>query len=157
MNNLFPATMLFTLLVFPQNLSAQSATHCPMTADDANCVRVVACIGDEGVWFNGRAFGRGEGTFSGTTSTGLMCEGTWMSRNAFGLGQADVMCEDGRKGRVFYTYQDEYTGTAVGQGAMHSGEKIKIWSGTNVLEYLRGDTGERIAYLPCDGGSILMG
>ncbi len=120
MNNLFPATMLFTLLVFPQNLSAQSATHCPMTADDANCVRVVACIGDEGVWFNGRAFGRGEGTFSGTTSMGLMCKGTWMSRNAFGLGQADVMCEDGRKGRVFYTYQDEYTGTAVGQGAMHS-------------------------------------
>ena len=118
-----------------------------MTADDANCVRVVACIGDEGVWFNGRAFGRGEGTFSGTTSTGQMCEGTWMSCNAFGLGQADVMCGDGRQGRVFYTYQDEYTGTAVGQGAMHSGEKIKIWSGTNVLEYLRGDTGERIAYL----------
>ena len=57
-----------------------------------------------------------------------------MSRNAFGLGQADVMCEGGRKGRVFYTYQDEYTGTAVGQGAMHSGEKIAIWSGTNVLE-----------------------
>ena len=61
------------------------------------------------------------------------------------------------KGRVFYTYQDEYTCTAVGQGAIHSGAKIKIWSGTNVLEYLRGDTGERIAYLPCDGGSILMG
>lgn len=49
MNNLFPATMLFALLLFPQNLSAQSATHCPMTRDDANCVRVVACIGDEGV------------------------------------------------------------------------------------------------------------
>ena len=72
-----------------QNLSAQSATHCPMTANDANCVRVVACIGDE--------------------------------------------------------------------GAMHSGEKIKIWSGINVLEYLRGHTGEHIAYLPCDGGAILMG
>ena len=43
---------------------------------------------------------------------------------------------------------------AVGQGAMHSGEKIKIWSDTNVLEHLRGDTGERIAYLPCDGGHI---
>ncbi|NBT43286.1 MAG: hypothetical protein EBT20_23020 [Alphaproteobacteria bacterium] len=157
MNNLFPAMMLFALLVFPQNLSAQSATHCPMTANDANCVRVVACIGNEGAWFNGRAFGRGEGTFSGTTSTDLMCERTWMSCNAFGLAQTDVMCEDGSKGRVFYTYQDEYTGTAVGQGAMHSGEKIKIWSGTNVLEYLRGDTGEHIAYLPCDGGAILMG
>ena len=149
--------MLFALLVFPQNLSAQSATHCPMTANDANCVRVVACIGNEGAWFNGRAFGRGEGTFSGTTSTDLMCERTWMSCNAFGLGQADVMCEDGSKGRVFYTYQDEYTGIAVGQGALHSGGKIKIWSGKNVLEYLRGDTGGHIAYLPCDGGAILMG
>ena len=74
MNYLFPAPMLFALLVFPQDISAQSSTHCPMTADDSNYVRVVACIGDEGVWFNGRAFGRGEGTFSGTTSTGLMCE-----------------------------------------------------------------------------------
>lgn len=61
MNNRFPATMLFALFLFPQNLSAQSATHCPMTADDSNCVRVVAYIGDEGVWFNGRAFGQGYG------------------------------------------------------------------------------------------------
>ena len=74
-----------------------------MTADDANCVRVVACIGDEGVWFNGRDFGRGEGTFSGTTSTGLMCEETSMSSNTFGLGQANVKCEDGRKG-LFFLY-----------------------------------------------------
>ena len=64
------------------------------------------------------------------------------------------MREGGRKGRLFNTYHDEYIGTAVGQGAMHSVEKIKICSGTNVLEYLRGDTGEKIAYLPCDGGAI---
>lgn len=56
-----------------------------------------------------------------------------MSRNTFGLGKADIIFEDGRKGRVFYTYQDIYTGTAVGQGAIHPGEKIKICSGTNVL------------------------
>ena len=61
MDNLFPAPMLFALMVFRHNLSAQSATHCPMTADDSNCVRVVACIGDEGVWFNSRAFGQGYG------------------------------------------------------------------------------------------------
>jgi hypothetical protein len=29
-----------------------------------------------------------------------------------------------------------------------------MWSGNNVLAYLRGDTGERIAMLPCDGGDI---
>ena len=87
MHTSFVAAALFSVVLFPQNLSAQSETACPMTGDDSNCVRVVACIGDQGVWFNGRAFGRGEGTFSGTTSTGLMCGGTWMSRNAFGLGQ----------------------------------------------------------------------
>ena len=157
MHTSFVAAALFSVVLFPQNLSAQSETACPMTGDDSNCVRVVACIGDQGVWFNGRAFGRGEGTFSGTTSTGLMCGGTWMSRNAFGLGQGDIICENGQKGRVFYTYQDESKGTAVGQGAMYSGERIKIWSGTNVLVYLRGDTGELVAYLPCDGGAILMG
>ena len=157
MHTSFVAAALFSVVLFPHNLSAQSETACPMTGDDSNCVRVVACIGDQGVWFNGLAFGRGEGTFSETTSTGLMCGGTWMSRNAFGLGLGDITCENGQKGRVFYTYQDESTGTAVGQGAMYSGERIKIWSGTNVLEYLRGDTGELIAYLPCDGCAILMG
>ena len=117
MNNLFPAPMLFALLVFPQNLSAQSATHCPMTADDANCVRVVACIGDEGVWFNGRAFGRGEGTFSGTTSTGLMCEGTWISRNAWTRLMSCV--------RVFYTYQDEYQAQRWGRARCILGKRSK--------------------------------
>ena len=73
MNTLFPTATLFALLLLPQNLSVQSVTHCTMKADDANCVRVVACIGDEGIWFNGRAFGRGKGTFSGATSTGQMC------------------------------------------------------------------------------------
>ena len=101
MHTSFVAAALFSVVLFPQNLSAQSETAYLMTGDDSNCVRVVACIGDQGVWFNGRAFGRGEGTFSGTTSTGLMCGGTWMSRNAFGLGQGDITCENGQKGRVF--------------------------------------------------------
>lgn len=157
MNKFQSLGVLLAVSVIPNTLIAQSNTYCPMTSDRQNCVRVLACIGDEGVWFNGRAFGRGEGTFSGTTSDGQQCAGTWVSRNFFGLGQADVTCENGQTGRVLYTYQDEHTGTAVGQGSMHSGEKIKIWSGTNVLEYLRGDTGERIAYLPCSGGPILMG
>jgi len=106
MHTSFVAAALFSVVLFPHDLSAQSETACPMTRDDSNCVRVVACIGDQGVWFNGRALGRSEVTFSGTTSTGLMCAGTWMSRNAFGLGQGDITCENEQKGRVFYTYQD---------------------------------------------------
>ncbi|PRY78068.1 hypothetical protein CLV80_10430 [Yoonia maritima] len=79
-----------------------------------------------------------------------------MSRNAFGLGQADVTCEDGMQGKVFYTYQDPYTGTAVGQGVTSDGRSIRIWSGNNVLAFLRGDTGHRVAMLPCDSGAIPM-
>ncbi len=135
-------------------VNAQSNTSCSMTDDAENCNRVVACVGSDGLWFNGRAFGRGEGTFAGKLSDGTLCDGTWMSRNLLGLGQADVTCEDGRSGRVFYTYQDSYTGTAIGNGLMNTGESIKIWSGNNVLAYLRGDTGERIAMLPCNGAAI---
>ncbi|OUD09020.1 hypothetical protein BVC71_09915 [Marivivens niveibacter] len=134
--------------------NAQSRTSCHLTDDNNNCNRVVACVGNEGTWFNGRAFGRGEGEFSGKMSDGTECNGTWMSQNWMGLGQADVTCENGNKGRVYYTYQDPYTGTAVGRGSMADGTPIRIWSGTHVLEYLRGDTGERIAYLPCAGGDI---
>lgn len=141
-------------ILFATEVSAQSRTSCNMTSDDTNCNRIVACIGSEGEWFNGRAFGRGEGTFSGATSGGVPCAGNWMSRNAIGVGQADVFCDDGRTGRVYFTYQDSYTGTALGQGAMTSGQGVRMWSGNNVLAYLRGDTGERIAMLPCDGGDI---
>ena len=48
MHTSFVAAALFSVVLFPQNLSAQSETACPMTGDDSNCVRVVACIGDEG-------------------------------------------------------------------------------------------------------------
>jgi hypothetical protein len=135
---------------------AQSQTSCDLTADQDNCNRVVACVGGDGLWFNGRAFGRGDGTFSGALSDGTTCEGTWMSRNMLGLGQADVVCADGTKGRVYYTYQDEYTGTAVGNGLMSDGREIRIWSGNNVLAYLKGQTGEAVATLPCTPEGIPM-
>ena len=146
--------LLPAMIVMATQLSAQTRTSCDMTEDDSNCVRVLACMGNTGEWLNGRAFGRGEGTFAGTTSKGVTCSGDWMSRNSLGLGQADIFCDDGRTGRVFYTFQDEYTGTAIGQGAMTSGEGIRMWSGLHVLSYLRGDTGERVALLPCVGGDI---
>ncbi len=134
--------------------NAQTMTSCSLTDDQKNCNRVVACVGDDGLWFNGRAFGRGEGTFSGTLSDGTNCGGDWVSRNLFGVGEAHITCEDGQKGTVFYTYQDAYTGTALGQGVMLNGDAIRIWSGNNVLEYLKAQTGERIALLPCSGGDI---
>ena len=102
MNNLFPAPMLFALLVFPHNLSAQSATHCPMTADDSNCVRVVACIGMKVFGLTVAPLGGAKGHLA------VMCENVDVPQCGVGI------CHGLLKGRVFYTYQDEYTGTAVG-------------------------------------------
>ncbi|MEJ6397414.1 hypothetical protein [Yoonia sp. 208BN28-4] len=134
--------------------NAQSQTSCAMTLDQSSCNRVVACVGDQGRWFNGRAFGRGSGTFAGVMNDGVTCSGTWKSRNILGMGQADVICDDGMEGRVFYTYQDEQTGTAVGSGITRDGQAIDIWSGNNVLAYLRAQTGEPVAALPCITGAI---
>ncbi|WP_305249204.1 hypothetical protein [Pseudotabrizicola sp.] len=77
---------------------------CPMTDDGANCVRILACIGEQGRWFHGRAFGRGEGTLAGVVNDGATCAGDWTSRNAFGTGQANVVCDDGMSATVIYFY-----------------------------------------------------
>ncbi len=129
---------------------------CLLTDDSDNCNRVLACVGDQGRWFNGRAYGRGDGTFAGHVNDGVTCNGTWMSRNWMGMGQADVTCSDGMTGRIYYTYQDPYTGTAIGRGLTAEGTVLQMWSGLNVLAYLRGDSGALVAALPCPNGDIPM-
>lgn len=116
---------------------ADDAMLCDLSDDQENCTRILACIGDQGRWFHGRSYGRGEGTLSGVVNDGVTCAGTWTSRNAFGLGQADVTCDDGMTVRVFYFYQDEYTGTATGRGLSNRQEKVEAWSGNNVLGYFK--------------------
>jgi len=110
-----------------------------MTDDQASCSRVVACIGVEGTWFNGRAFGRGAGALDGQLSTGAHCTGSWVQQNLIGLGQADVECDDGMSTTVLYTYQDRYTGTAIGHGRTNLGELVEVWSGQNVLAYFQNE------------------
>ena len=125
---------------------------CEMTDDKDNCVRVLACIGDEGRWFAGRASGRGKGELEGADSNGLRCRGEWTSRNWFGAGQARVECSDGSAGTVIYTYQDEYTGTATGSGRMSTGQTIQSWSGNHVPEFLTRETGRPA--LPCGSAPV---
>ncbi len=157
-----PATVFLVLAL--QCAAAQdqpaddTAKTCEMTDDQKNCVRILACIGDDGTWFNGRAIGRGTGRLVGVTNTGSSCKGVWTSHNFLGLGQADVSCDDGMTTTIFYTYQDEYTGTAIGRGKSNTGKMIKVWSGLNVLDYLRGaDTSSPIITLPCGTQSIPIG
>jgi hypothetical protein len=127
---------------------------CPLTDDQANCVRILACIGEQGRWFHGRAFGRGEGTLAGVVNDGVSCTGKWTSRNAFGTGQANVVCDDGMEVTVIYFYQEEYTGTAQGKGISNREEVVSAWSGENVLDYFRDGNPTAQAVLKCGSFDI---
>lgn len=122
---------------------------CPLTEGQDSCTRILACIGTDGDWFNGRAFGRGTGTLAGRLASGAICTGEWKNRNVFGFGQADVICDDGMGVRVIYTQQDGYTGTAIGRGLSNTGKLVKGWSGLHVLEYLSRETGLPDGVLLC--------
>ena len=129
---------------------------CPMTDDGSNCVRILARIGEQGRWFHGRAFGRGTGTLAGVMNDGVTCAGDWVSRNAFGTGQASVVCDDGLSVTVIYFYQDEYTGTAIGQGISNREDAVQSWSGEHVLDYFRGGVPSAEAVMKCGSFDIPM-
>ncbi len=139
----------------PPERGIHQAGACELTGNQSSCSRVVACIGVEGVWFNGRAFGRGEGGLDGMLSTGAQCKGRWVQQNLVGLGQADVTCDDGMTTTVLYTYQDAYTGTTIGHGRTNRGELVEVWSGQNVLAYFQNEDPENpVITLHCGLTSI---
>ncbi|MEM8872200.1 MAG: hypothetical protein AAGE38_17495 [Pseudomonadota bacterium] len=133
--------------------AAQSPGACPTTTDQTNCVRVLACIGDTGRYFEGRSLGRGSGTLAGLINRTVTCIGIWTERNDDGLGQADVTCNDGLEVTVLYTYQEPFTGTAIGSGTANTGERVTAWSGLHVREYFQRESGNRNPRLPCGGST----
>lgn len=123
---------------------------CVADAGPYNCVKNLACIGDEGLWFEGRAIGWNSGVLRGRMSNGIACEGTWTIEPS-GLGRTEVSCEDGTTAEVISQYQDYETGTTVGRGVTSSGEKIRSFSGANVIEFL---TEDGTPVLPCGDAGI---
>ncbi|WP_347823928.1 hypothetical protein [uncultured Planktomarina sp.] len=51
-----------------------------------SCSPLLACFGNSGKYFAGRALGRDEGTLAGVINFGAICTGTWVSRNFIGTG-----------------------------------------------------------------------
>lgn len=149
---ILPVGLLFASPLF----AGEEVKLCPLTSDQNSCSRVLACVGDQGRWFHGRAFGRGSGTVTGRMNDGTACEGSWTQRGFMGFGQATVSCEDGSEVGVLYTYQDEWTGTVTGRGQTADGEAVQVWSGQNVLEYFDNQTGVVPGTLPCDSGVLYI-
>ncbi len=113
-----------------------------------SCARIVACVSPPTMVFVGRGFGWNHGTITGDLD-GVPCTGSWVSRNVLGLGQAEIRCENGLTGTVFFTYQDSLTGTATGRGMTNRGQMIRVWSGNNIRAFLSHETGRPDARLMC--------
>ena len=133
------------LALLPLPALAEGACR-PVEGSTKSCSRVLACIGTEGEWFDGRATGWNEGTLDGTLGSGVACTGRW-AYVAGGTAAAELLCEDGLEGTVSYFAQDGATGTGLGYGATTDGRRIEAWTGENVLGFLSGEDG--VPRLPC--------
>lgn len=126
---------------------------CENTMAGDNCARVLACIGGDGLWFDGQARGWGKGIILGAMSDGTPCTGSWRYREGVNIATASLSCEDGTKGKVIYYSQDNLTGTGIGRGLDSRLRGLRVWSGHNVLEFLTPKDGPG-ALLPCTGEPI---
>ena len=144
------------LLLVCGTAQADDTGLCPMTDDQDNCVRIIACLGDQGTWFQGRSFGLGSGELVGVFNTGVTCTGHWTNSNSLGVPQADVTCDDGMTVTVYYFHQDAYTGTAKGRGLTSTGEIVEAWSGEHVLDFFRNGDPTADAILQCGTFGIPM-
>ncbi|HAV08832.1 MAG TPA: hypothetical protein DCX13_08150 [Rhodobacteraceae bacterium] len=125
-------------------LESPPSPPAPCTAkpgDPANCTRILACIGKDGLWFDGRAYGWNAGTLNGQISDGSTCTEEWRSGMAFGTGRWAVSCSDGSSGQVIYYIEHNETGTVEGRGLDTKGRALHVWTGLNVLEFLKDATG----------------
>ncbi|WP_420585694.1 hypothetical protein [Ruegeria sp.] len=138
-----PLVTAITVVAVPANSGPKLPTDCvPDPSKGANCVPILACLGQDGVYFTGRAVGWNSGTFAGQSSAAFACFGEWLSQGSFGLGEAKITCDNALTGRAFFTYQHPETGTATGLGFLSNGEPFRVWTGFNVEQFLLNEYGD---------------
>ena len=131
-----------------------AAKECAVTGGPDNCVRVLACIGDDGLWFDGRAIGWNHGTIAGGLSDGGICTGSWAYTSQISA-ETRVSCDTGLEAAVVAISKDPATGTTVAEGRTDDGRRVTAWSGEYVMEFLRGPNGTPA--LPCTTAPIPLG
>ena len=116
--------------------------------DEDNCAQILACIGDNGLWFHDRAIDWNKSTLSGQIIDGATCESEWGQQGWFSRSVgATLSCSNDQIGTFRYT-ADSLIGTGITEGQMNDGASVNAWTGKNVLAYLTPE-GERHALLPC--------
>lgn len=120
-----------------------------------NCVRVLACIGETGLYFDGVARGWDAGSLMGRTSAGTLCFGKWSAGGLLGSGTAEMRCMDGLTVNLIFYTQDNSTGTVIGRGMDSENRVVRAWSGNNVLQFLTGPNGR--PRMECGTTEVLIG
>jgi len=113
-----------------------------IVGNTGNCVRILACIGENGLYFDGFARGRDAGSLMGHTTAGIQCFGHWRTGGLLGSGSAELTCTDGVTANLIFYTQDSLTGTVIGRGIDSENRVIRAWSGQNVLQFLTGLNGQ---------------
>ncbi|SHH51983.1 hypothetical protein [Marivita hallyeonensis] len=121
--------------------------------DKANCVRALACLGSDGVYFDGQAHGWDTGIVIGYLNDGTACEGNWVAGGTDTPGRASLQCGADLEANVLYHTLDNETGTVIGSGTDSLGREITVWSGEKVLQFLTGPDDDSPA-LPCGPAPI---
>ena len=121
--------------------------------EQANCVRALACLGSEGVYFDGQAHGWDTGVVIGFLDDGTPCTGEWVAGGANIPGRASLICENDVEANVLYHTLDNETGTVIGSGLDSLGREITVWSGEKVLQFLTGPDDDT-PVLPCGPAPI---
>lgn len=146
------ALVLLAAVLCAPAIAAPAAALCP-SPDGAVCVRVLACIGTAGRWFNGASYGNTSGALAGTMSDGIACSGSWDWGGGTGPGRASVVCDDGLTANVRFVYLDRESGTTLGFGIASTGQTVRSWSGPGVIGYLT-PNGSAGASLPCTEAGV---
>lgn len=121
--------------------------------DKANCVRALACLGSEGVYFDGQVHGWDTGIIIGFLDDGTACNGEWVAGGPQTPGRASMTCDNGVEANVLYHTLNNETGTVIGSGLDNQGREITAWSGEKVLQFLTGPEDDT-PVLPCGPAPI---
>ena len=132
--------------------------NCDQTNEGrATCAPLIACMGETGIYFTGRAIGWNSGTFAGETNAGFACFGEWTFKGFLGLGEAMIECDNGLTGVIYFTSQDAATGTAIGIGRLSNDATVQMWSGHNIRQFLKNESGDVEPRLMCADVEVPVG
>jgi hypothetical protein len=150
MKNLYLPVLLTLIHTFATAATPVPDENCIDIPDSRDsCSPLLACFGNSGEYFAGRALGRDEGTLAGVTNFGAISTGTWVSRNFIGTGEANFECDNGHWGKVIFHYRDGVSGTVKGFGFTNHGVSIRAWSGHYIQDFLDGQSGQVDNKLMC--------